>query len=114
MHTLHSLYTAFSNIESQEEFDNFIVDLLTPREIKTIGERWEIAQLLFNTNLPQEIIAQRVGGSPATVVRVARFLYAEKFGGYFSVLSKLFPMRARKIAKDQIGKVSSASRRHHP
>jgi TrpR-related protein YerC/YecD len=108
-----SLYKAFENIKSEKEFDNFLRDLCTPAEIKNLGERWRMAQMLYTTNMPQDAIAQKIGGSQATVTRVARFLYEEKFGGYKSVLSRLFPIRAEILAKKQIGRLTASSRRHH-
>ena len=110
---MQDLYTAFSQIKSKKEFDNFLADLCTPSEIKAISERWKIAQLLYTTNMPQSDIAAKIGGSVATVTRVGRFLYNETFGGYANILSKIFPARAQNLAKNQIGRLTAASRIHH-
>ncbi|MCL2629491.1 MAG: trp operon repressor [Alphaproteobacteria bacterium] len=108
-----NLYKAFSQIKSEQEFNNFLADLCTPSEIKALGERWKIAQTLYNTNLSQEALAAKFGASVTTITRVARFLYTEPFGGYINILTKLFPERTREISKNQKGRLTSASRRHH-
>ena len=107
------LYEAFSQIKTEKEFNDFLSDLLTPREIKSISERWKIADKLYNSNLPQDTIAAQIGAGKETVTRVARFLYNENFKGYMKVLSRLYPKRAEKLAKDQIGRLTAASRIHH-
>jgi len=107
------LYDAFSSIKSEQEFNDLLADLFTPAEIKAFQERLKIAELLYTTNLSQSDIAIKVGVSVTTVTRVARFLYAEKFGGYANVLSKLFPVRAKTLAKNQKGRLTAASRKHH-
>ena len=110
---MQDLYAAFSTISSKQEFENFLSDICTPREIKALTERWKMAQMLYTTNLPQDAIAKKVGGSVATVTRVARFLYTEKFGGYSTVLARLFPVRAKNLSKNQTGRLTASSRRHH-
>jgi len=82
-----NLYKAFSQIKSEQEFNNFLADLCTPAEIRDLNDRWKIAELLYTTKLPQMAIAEKVKGSVTTVTRVARFLNTEKFGGYRTVLS---------------------------
>ena len=108
-----NLYNAFSQIKSEKEFDNFLSDLMTPKEIKNMRERWQIAQMLYTTNLPQPAIAEKLGVSIATITRVARFLYNEKFKGYSSILAEIFPARAEKLLKNQPGRLTAASRIHH-
>lgn len=110
---MQNLYSAFSQIKSEKEFNNFLADLCTPAEIKDLNERWEMAQMLYTTNQPQAVIAEKIGASVTTVTRVARFLYTEKFGGYSSVLSKLYPVRAQNLSRNQKGRLTSSSRRHH-
>ena len=110
---MQNLYDAFSRIKSEREFDNFLSDLCTPMEIKAISERWQIAKMLYTTNLSQAAIADKIGASVTTVTRVARFLYNENFGGYANVLSKIFSARAKTLAKNQIGRLTAASRIHH-
>lgn len=110
---MQNLYDAFSQIKSEKEFYNFLADLCTPSEIKAINERWQIAQTLYTTNMSQAEIASKLGVSVTTVTRVARFVYTEKFGGYSAVLAKLFPVRARTLSENQIGRLTAASRIHH-
>ena len=110
---MSGLYQAFGSIKSEKEFNDFLRDLCTPAEIKALDERWKMAKLLYTTNLAQMEIAKKVGGSESTVNRVARFLYTEKFGGYRDALAKLYPLRAETLKKNQPGRLSTASRRHH-
>ena len=105
-----NLYKAFSQIKSEQEFNNFLADLCTPAEIRDLNDRWKMAELLYNTNLPQDAIAKKLGASVTTITRVARFLYNEKFGGYATILPRVFPERATRLAGK---KVSSLSRIHH-
>jgi len=110
---MQELYKAFSQIKNQQEFENFLSDLCTPYEIKALNERWRIARMLYTTSLSQDAIAANIGGSATTINRVARFLYAEKFGGYSTVLARLFPARAQNLSKNQKGRLTASSRRHH-
>jgi Trp operon repressor len=108
-----SLYQAFSIVKSEKEFENFLADLLTPVETKALKERWQIAQILYTTNLSQKAIAKKLDVSVTTVTRVARFLYTEKFGGYSEILAKSFPARAADLKKNQKGRLTASSRIHH-
>lgn len=40
---MFSLYEAFKSIKNKEEFDNFLMDLCTPTEIKDLNDRFSIA-----------------------------------------------------------------------
>jgi TrpR-related protein YerC/YecD len=84
-----SLYDAFSAIRDGREFRNFLADICTPAEVEALFERWNIAQLLYDGNLSQKAVAERLGASVATVTRVARFLNNENYGGYRAVLARL-------------------------
>jgi TrpR-related protein YerC/YecD len=83
------LYKAFSEIKSEQEFNNFLADLCTPAEIRDLNDRWKIAELLYTTEMPQMAVAEKVKASVTTVTRVSRFLNTEKFGGYRTVLSRI-------------------------
>ena len=86
---MFNLYEAFKSIKNQEEFNNFLMDLCTPNEIKDLNDRFTVAQLLNEGKLSQRDIAAEVKCSITTVTRVARFLKQENYGGYRSVLNSL-------------------------
>lgn len=70
-----------------EGVDLFLRDLLTPAEIETLGERWEIIKQLANGK-SQRSISESVGASVTTVSRGNRQLkYGE--GGFQRALEQL-------------------------
>lgn len=86
---MFTLFEAFKSINNEEDFNNFLIDLCTPDEIKDLQNRFEIAQLLKEGQFSQRNIAEKIKCSITTVTRVARFLNQEKYGGYRSVLNNL-------------------------
>jgi len=81
------LINAFAALKNEEEFGNFLRDLLTPKEIKEFSNRVEIARLLAEGK-PYLYIAKEVGVSTTTVTRVAYWLFSG-CGGYYQVFKKL-------------------------
>lgn len=65
-----------------EEMARLLADLCTPAEIRTLAERWHVAQLLDGTDLSYRDIHEGTGVSTTTIVRVARFLKQEPHQGY--------------------------------
>lgn len=86
---MFSLYDAFTTIKNKEEFENFLLDICTPNEIKDLNDRFIIAQHLYDGKMSQRAIAEKVKCSITTVTRVARFLHQEKYKGYKSALDRL-------------------------
>ena len=86
---MFNLYEAFRSIKNEEEFNNFLMDLCTPSEIKDLNDRFIVAQLLNEGKFSQRAIAEKTKCSITTVTRVARFLNQETYGGYKSVLNNL-------------------------
>lgn len=84
-----NLFEAIISLESEKECKNFLKDLCTPKEIKDLNERWEIAKLLNNKDLSYREISKITGASLTTVTRVSRFLKDEKNNGYKSILNKM-------------------------
>lgn len=84
------LIQAFTNLKSEKEITGFLRDLLTPAEIEEFSRRFQIAKLLWTTNLPYVDIAQKVGTSTTTVTRVSQWLYKEPWHGYGTVLQRIF------------------------
>ncbi|MBI5356886.1 hypothetical protein HZB78_04765, partial [Candidatus Collierbacteria bacterium] len=60
------------------------------------SERWQMAKLLWTTNLSYKEIAKKTGGSTTTVTRVAHWL-DQGMGGSQDILSRLFGTRKRKL-----------------
>lgn len=76
-------------LETQEEAERFLHDLLTPGEIKTVVERWRVARLLDQGGFSYREISEMTGASTTTVTRVSRFLSQEPWQGYRIILNRL-------------------------
>lgn len=83
-----ALCEAFVALRNKDEARNFLIDLTTPSERRALAERWHIAQLIDDGQLSYREISEAIGVSTATIVRVARFLREEPFGGYRTVLDR--------------------------
>ena len=57
-----------------EEMARLLTDLCTPAEVRTLAERWHVAQLLDGSDLSYREIHEATGVSTTTIVRVARFV----------------------------------------
>lgn len=80
-----NLYKAFLLLKTEKECEQFLNDILTPNELKSIQERWRVAQLLMQ-KVSYRAISEKTGVSTATITRVARFLGEGK--GYQTLLSR--------------------------
>lgn len=69
---------------SYAEWDALLEDLLTPKERSTIGERWQLIQLLAS-GMPQREIAARLGMSISKITRGSRVLQYGR-GGLMTAL----------------------------
>lgn len=88
---ISELAKVLAHLRTQESAYNFLYDVATPQEIEALAQRFQIAKLLWTTNLSYVEIAGKTGASTTTVTRVARFLNQEPFGGYRQVLSTFYP-----------------------
>ena len=81
------LYQAILALESPEECRAFFQDLCTVAELRAMAQRLEVAQLLDDGLIYNDIL-QRTGASSATISRVNRAL---QYGadGYKTVLPRL-------------------------
>ena len=81
------LYQAILTLKSPEECRAFFQDLCTVAELRAMGQRLEVAQLLDDGLIYNDIL-QRTGASSATISRVNRAL---QYGadGYKAVLPRL-------------------------
>jgi len=81
------LFEAILSLKTQEECRAFFQDLCTVAELKAMAQRLEVAQLLDQGLIYNDIL-QRTGASSATISRVNRAL---QYGadGYKTVLPRL-------------------------
>ena len=78
------LVSAFLKLESRQQCQYFLEDLLTEKEIETLSQRLAVAGCLSQGRTFSEV-GQITGASPVTIGRVNRCLrYGH--GGYRSVL----------------------------
>ena len=81
------LYRAILTLETPEECYQFFQDLCTISELRAMEQRYEVAALLNEGMIYQEIL-EKTGASSATISRVNRSLI-NGAGGYESVLEKM-------------------------
>ena len=67
------LYQAILTLETEEECYNFFQDLCTISELRSMEQRYEVATLL-NDGMIYNDILERTGASSATISRVNRSL----------------------------------------
>ena len=81
------LYKAILMLETEEECYNFFQDLCTVSELRSMEQRYEVATLL-NDGMIYNDILERTGASSATISRVNRAL---QYGadGYKAVLPRI-------------------------
>lgn len=82
-----TLYRAILTLDSVEECKRFFLDLCTVGELQAMEQRMEVA-ILLNEGLIYNDILERTGASSATISRVNRAL---QYGadGYKTVLPRL-------------------------
>ena len=81
------LYKAILTLETEEACYNFFQDLCTIPELRSMEQRYEVATLLSQGLIYNDIL-ERTGASSATISRVNRSLIYGA-GGYESVLEKM-------------------------
>ena len=74
------LYKAILQLQNEEECYQFFQDLCTVAELRSMEQRFEVASLLDDGMIYNEIL-ERTGASSATISRVNRSL-AFGHGGY--------------------------------
>ena len=81
------LYKAILQLKDEEECYNFFQDLCTVSELRSMEQRFEVASLLNEGMIYNEIL-ERTGASSATISRVNRCLnYGAE--GYQTVLPRV-------------------------
>lgn len=84
---LADLYRLFASVENEKEAEMLIKDILTPQEIESLAERWQLIQAL-DAGKPQRDIAEKLGISISKITRGSRMMqYGE--GGFKHFLKKL-------------------------
>lgn len=81
-----SLVRAFLSLKTKEECVAFFEDLLSPAEIRSISQRFEVACLLDKGETFTEI-EKLTGASSATIARISRCLTSGN--GYKTVLRRI-------------------------
>lgn len=81
------LYRAILQLKDEQECYDFFQDLCTVSELRSMEQRFEVASLLDDGMIYNDIL-ERTGASSATISRVNRSLIYGS-GGYESVLEKM-------------------------
>lgn len=93
-----SFYDAVLSLNSREECDAFFEDICTINEIRDLTSRFEVARLLNEGKVFNEII-KLTGASSATIGRVNKCLRYGP-GGYKMVLDRLYGSEASESSED--------------
>ena len=83
---LESLIKTIVSLQSEEEAQMFLRDLMTEAELKEFGRRWKAACMLHK-KIPYTTIEKETGLSSATIARVSKWLQ-EGSGGYRMMLER--------------------------
>jgi TrpR-related protein YerC/YecD len=81
------LYKAIMELKDEQECYDFFQDLCTVSELRSMEQRFEVASLLHDGMIYNDIL-ERTGASSATISRVNRCLQYGA-GGYRTVLPRL-------------------------
>lgn len=84
------LYETILSLKDLDECKRFLQDLCTMAELKAMEQRFEVALMLDEGMIYNDILS-RTGASSATVSRVNRALHYGT-GGYPQVLPRMRPM----------------------
>ena len=71
--SIDKFFEALSVLESKEDYYRFFEDVCTVVELKSIAQRFEVAQMLSEDKIYADI-AKETGASTATISRVNRSL----------------------------------------
>ena len=81
------LIKAILSLETTDEAQRFLRDLMTEGEIEEFAKRLQAAELL-SEKVPYSTIVEKTGLSSTTVARVAKWLNG-KGGGYRTIIARL-------------------------
>ncbi len=77
---LKTLIDLFLGIKNREEMEDFLLGILTPKELEEIPMRLSIVKML-KAGTPQHEIAEKLGVGIATVTRGSKELQKGRFKG---------------------------------
>jgi len=83
---VQELFEVIPRLENAEECARFFRDLCTLTELKAMGERWQVAQMV-SEEVPYRRISRETGASTATITRIAHWLRHGE-GGYQMMLEE--------------------------
>ncbi|HLD07545.1 MAG TPA: Trp family transcriptional regulator [Candidatus Peribacterales bacterium] len=81
------LYELFASVRSPKEAEMLLKDILTPQELDSIAERWQLIQELAKGR-PQREVAEGLGISISKITRGSRMLQYGS-GGFEYFLEKM-------------------------
>lgn len=84
---LAELYKLFAAVETPAEAQKLLVDILTPQELASLAERWQLIQLLAKGKAQRDI-ADELNISISKITRGSRMLQ-QGSGGFAHFLKKL-------------------------
>ena len=93
------LYKAILMLKDEQECYDFFQDLCTVSELRAMEQRFEVASLLDDGMIYNDIL-ERTGASSATISRVNRSLIYGA-GGYESVLEKMKELEEKEKAEKE-------------
>ena len=70
---LRELYELFASVDTSEEAEELLEDILTPQERDSLAERWQLIKML-DEGIPQREIAKRLGISISKITRGSRMM----------------------------------------
>lgn len=82
----NNFYKAVLSLKNQDAARRFFEDICTPKELKDLGDRLKVADLLIG-GMTYEKIIEETGMSSTTIARINRALLHGE-GGYEEVLKK--------------------------
>lgn len=82
-----ALFNTLLQLESMEECQKFLRDLLTEKELKEFINRWKVARML-DKKIDYEKITKETGMSSTTIARISKWLH-RGMGGYKLMLERL-------------------------
>jgi len=82
-----NLYELFATVRTEKEAEILLKDILTPQELDSIAERWELIQMLAE-GVSQREVADKLGISISKITRGSRMLQYGS-GGFDYFLEKL-------------------------
>ena len=83
---LHELYALIASLSDAQEAELLLHDLLTPQELQSLSERWQLIQELAK-GTPQREIAKKLNVSISKITRGSRMLQYGH-GGFRHFLGK--------------------------